>query len=904
MLQRLGLAWTMVLVLTLGSVVTAQKQDANPAKQAATAQLFDAIKAGDSDAVKRCVQGDRTLLKSRDERVWNKPTPLHAAAGPNRAALWSLLLSLGADPNQADGQGDTVMHLLKFATVAQLEEAIKAGGNVNATDRHGMTLLHHTTADARLAPMTQALIQHGADVNLASRHGLTPLHIAAHSGQAAALLDAGSDPGALDQRGRTPAFNAADPQTLALLAKHGAALDAIDITGWSTLHEASWHGRVEVVRALLEAHVALGVDREGNSPLHAAARTNQAKVVPLLLAAGVDPLWRDGLGQTALDIATARKFDAAVAALQNAPSTGAEPRMLQPKPSDKPDDQLQPGTLDVLPPTLNNLGFRWFIAGDANRNATCAIEYRRAGDEAWTPGYPALRMGGEVSGGGYVVPHQFGGSVLDLAPDTSYEVRLTAHDPDGVQGEAQHVLKLSTRGEPREFDGGRKLHVYPASVAAGQRQSPHFSSIQHAYQAADAGDTVLIHAGQYREDLVLNKRATAQRPIVIRSVGDGEVRLQGQGNFIINVEGSEHHIIEGLTLFDADEAIHARGRTVALTVRRCTIRDVAVGVMAISPDNRDFLITDCDMRGPVKDWHPRREEKSQGVWISGQGHVVQFCRVKGYWDGLSIYGRIVGESDRHNAAIDFLNNDLREFLDDAIELDYGVSNLRCARNFIRNTFMGISTQPVEGGPGYIYRNVVYATTRSPLKLNVQPSGLLIFHNTFIANAGAGSFTQGFQNTLIYNNLFVGRAGEWTIAGGSPSLWTDLDANAYRDHRADPKRALTFWIPPHPWFSPHGSGLSGEHTANSLDEFCATSLARYERHGGWPVDYSDFVLMRPPNVEANQHDEEPIDVRPTRQSVAIDRGRKLTFFNDGFSGARPDLGAYELDAPLSHYGPRQ
>ena len=42
-------------------------------------------------------------------------------------------------------------------------------------------------------------------------------------------------------------------------------------------------------------------------------------------------------------------------------------------------------------------------------------------------------MGGErIFRAPYTVPDRFAGSVLDLTPDTAYEVRLTMKDPDGV----------------------------------------------------------------------------------------------------------------------------------------------------------------------------------------------------------------------------------------------------------------------------------------------------------------------------------------------------------------------------------------------------------------------------------------------------------------------------------------
>jgi hypothetical protein len=59
-----------------------------------------------------------------------------------------------------------------------------------------------------------------------------------------------------------------------------------------------------------------------------------------------------------------------------------------------------------------------------------------------------------------------------------------------------------------------------------------------------------------------------------------------------------------------------------------------------------------DMDGPVQDWHPRRTEKSQGVWIAGQGHAVFHNRIRGFWDGLSIKGQATDDPELQNCAID------------------------------------------------------------------------------------------------------------------------------------------------------------------------------------------------------------------------------------------------------------
>ncbi len=59
------------------------------------------------------------------------------------------------------------------------------------------------------------------------------------------------------------------------------------------------------------------------------------------------------------------------------------------------------------------------------------------------------------------MPERFAGSLLDLSPDTEYEVRLTMKDPDGVTGQAVQTVRVRTRGEPKAATGGRVLHVYP-----------------------------------------------------------------------------------------------------------------------------------------------------------------------------------------------------------------------------------------------------------------------------------------------------------------------------------------------------------------------------------------------------------------------------------------------------------
>src|SRR5690242_21947562 len=84
------------------------------------------------------------------------------------------------------------------------------------------------------------------------------------------------------------------------------------------------------------------------------------------------------------------------------------------------------GRFHVEHPTLLNLGFDWSIEGDANRNATVEVRFRKTGTDTWRPALPLLRIGGERvyrarENMTYTVPPGFAGSILNLEPGTSYD---------------------------------------------------------------------------------------------------------------------------------------------------------------------------------------------------------------------------------------------------------------------------------------------------------------------------------------------------------------------------------------------------------------------------------------------------------------------------------------------------
>jgi ankyrin repeat protein len=115
----------------------------------------------------------------------------------------------------------------------RLEQRLEAGGDIHATDKNGVTALHHAVRFRSPIAVT-TLIEHGAKVNQACRrNGSTPLHRAvtgtgapgtAGMGDTAReiiriLLAAGADPSIRNKAGKQPADYVTDESIRALLCQ-------------------------------------------------------------------------------------------------------------------------------------------------------------------------------------------------------------------------------------------------------------------------------------------------------------------------------------------------------------------------------------------------------------------------------------------------------------------------------------------------------------------------------------------------------------------------------------------------------------------------------------------------------------------------------------------------------------
>lgn len=616
----------------------------------------------------------------------------------------------------------------------------------------------------------------------------------------------------------------------------------------------------------------------------------------------------------------------------------------------------QAGQFVVEHPTLLNLGFEWPITGDANRNAAVAVQFRATGETEWRPALPLVRVGGERvfrtrEHLDYTVPDGFAGSILNLRPGTEYECRFTMTDADGLQGQAEHTVKVRTRAEPKPFSGGRTLHVYPPGHE-GARIEPSFTGILQAYygaglgdwsvvweQRAQPGDTLLVHAGLYKPErlnyvdpmmapfdgtLSLTLKGTPEKPITIRAAGDGEVVFDGDGNHrFFDVMASQYHIFDGLTIRNTDVAIFAGQKevlgAVGLTVRNCRFEQVGFGVWTEFAGSSDFYIADnlflgredrmrlIGWTGPL--WasagpYGSHELKSYyAVKVYGQGHVIAHNAIAYFHDGIAIstYGTPEKDPERRASAIDIYNNDLHVFNDDFVETDGGVHNVRVFNNRgVNAAHGGYSSQPVFGGPVYFYRNILYHVPSGvAFKFSAKPAGLFVFHNTIIGEQVAGDPS---ANMHYRNNLFLGRDTpergimRWANA-------TDAYSSDYDGFR--PNKGVTSqysWLAPAAGKQIYEPAKEEWRTFSTLAEFRAAT--GQETHG-IEVDFDIFQNLAPPDPSKRHavYHAMDLDFRLKPGSKAVDAGTKIATINDSFAGRAPDLGALETGAPELRYGPR-
>ena len=147
-----------------------------------------------------------------------------------------------------------------------------------------------------------------------------------------------------------------------------------------------------------------------------------------------------------------------------------------------------------------------------------------------------------------MTPNGFAGSIFDLDPATDYECRFVMSDPDGIGGRGRRRSSPCAPAPNRRLlQAGRPtMCIRPATTVRSKNQlspdcsarttpgSSHSDNFNTYPARVQPGDTILIHAGIYKDDrhryggglgtvssgtYFLTQSGTAEKPIVIKGAG-------------------------------------------------------------------------------------------------------------------------------------------------------------------------------------------------------------------------------------------------------------------------------------------------------------------------------------------------------------------------------------------------
>ncbi len=654
------------------------------------------------------------------------------------------------------------------------------------------------------------------------------------------------------------------------------------------------------------------------------------------------------------------------------------------------------GDVGIEPPTVRSIGLEWEISGDLNRDASVGVDYREAGTSNWSEGLPLFRLQNETvpaenvsdsdnanrppeeSAFYYVTPNMFTGSIFDLRPDTTYEVRLRLVDPDGVRGQAERTVEITTRAIPQRSVGGNVYHVYPVGWE-GPRDQPSFEGLlrgynygaehadwNHAYEPrVRPGDTVIVHAGEYKADrfeygnytregpgvggpgygvpfdgtYLLTGKGTPEKPITIMAAGDGEVWFDGDNNHVLfNVQVADYHIFDGINIRNTNIAYDAGIKRIAgargLTIVNSRIEEVGVAVQTDFEGSRDFYIADNTMVGRVSannlvgwtgrgawvglpDW-PADLSSFQGIRLYGPGHVVEYNTIERFHDGIALatFGR--------PGTLPDLEPD-PEFIDDlGFDPRYvtGPNSVDIMNNGISN-ISDICIEPDGGARNIrVLRNRCVNIASTAMRSQPAFGGPHYYIRNIVYHAPRGTAlgaSSGSSGQVMYNNTVFGGIGATgsnhhflnnlvvTATPGSRmmdmSTFTSYSSSDYNGFIPGSDGSTAFR-----WRSPNDVRRQYDLSLLVMREY--DSFADYQAGTGQDVNsvlltldvFADVTLPDVDNPSA-LYDGDDIDFNLRSGGGAVDRGVALPGVTDRVTGDAPDLGALELGIPRPHYGRR-
>jgi hypothetical protein len=512
------------------------------------------------------------------------------------------------------------------------------------------------------------------------------------------------------------------------------------------------------------------------------------------------------------------------------------------------------------------------FTADEDSDASVLLEYRTGGGE-WSTAPVMWRDDDEG---------QYKGKIFWLTEATTYEIRATFTDSDGVLGTNPLSENITTVDSTPAFGSVHTYHVAKTgndSTGDGSSGSP-WLTIQKAANMVSAGDTVYVHVGTYEEMVTVTADGNISNYITFSNYNSEEVIVDGGSSrtdgFYLNDANYVH--ITGFTIQDTTKnSFRLNGCSYSI-VDNCIMNDPTVGSTTgveggvrleggsdhcMFIDNEVNVSASCDVDMAAFTW-----------WYAGDSNVFKANTINGTGVAKDGFGGGPENSDGYMDNSDIYENTIDGVWDDGIQLEGSDVNTAVWGNTITDCFIGIGFCPANIGPHYVFRNVIVnnpSTGSAAYKLgDGSYARVFMYHNTSFTTGGQDGVKQtnpGLDGVVSRNNIYY--AGRY-IFEFLTSGTSDMDCDYDYMYTTDGSRFVKF--------------------DNGTYATYALFVAAY------PAQEANAIVSADPGFTDNSTN----DFTLVSDSVCLNAGTVLVGFNDAnspwpYRGEAPDIGAYEYDS---------
>ncbi len=522
--------------------------------------------------------------------------------------------------------------------------------------------------------------------------------------------------------------------------------------------------------------------------------------------------------------------------------------------------------------TFESIGIIYNYEGDDNSNADCTVSYTVSGSTNWQNSLPVWR---DDRKWGKIKQKQFRVSLLNLKPDTSYDIKIEPQDPDG-------------------------------------NPAPSFLTVKTWSETFPIAETITISGDALHNGYTVTNSGTAEGYILYKTAYGSTIDVTNGADTCIFITKTVHHIIlKGMTMKGARKhAIYVDGRFSGdahdIVIENCDISNWGStntdgwGInmqCAIYSENRTLrrVIVQRNIihhpRSDSNNWEePRPAYKNNphpagpqavGFWDSSGNHVIRYNHIYSdadhYYNDILGCGANFGQTGFPANDTDIYGNILENCWDDAVESEGANLNVRIWGNYIENAFQALSTRLTVYGPLYVWRNVCIVGYRAPGNQIAAA-----FHKS-------GGYNTDFDNGVyLFHNTAVLPPGSEIEDSGTRGVWGRMHYITTANNIFNTEKCITC----EPITAAAGSRF--------LNDLCTETNVNMEYAAeATPIQgiakfSSEFGLNRATGKGIFYQ---------TSDSPGYNSGIIITNFNSDIPDGQPDLGAHEAGTPPMEFGPK-